>query len=171
MATIRQSGKSILATDGFAFYTKAIRRVFGPACLYGQVIKTGRNDRIIKVERRAVIGADWRLEKMLADSEDSSKLHTSFIERLNLTIRQESSYLFRWTIRAFLWRHNTTGLRAVYCVALHRTPLRAFEGDARPAFARKTLYLLTLNHDCPGILRSFSLQGLAVKPCEIGGRS
>ena len=76
----------LIATDGFAFYAKVIRRVFGPACLYGQVIKTRSNDRIVRVERRAVIGAYWRLEKMLADSEDSSKLNTSFIERLNLTI-------------------------------------------------------------------------------------
>src|SRR4029453_9186616 len=78
----------LIAPDGFAFYAKVIRRVFGPACLYGQVIKTRSNDRIVRVERRAVIGAYWRLEKMLADSEDSSKLNPSFIERLNLTIRQ-----------------------------------------------------------------------------------
>src|SRR5213593_3586314 len=88
----------LITTDGFTFYAKVIRRVFGPACLYGQVIKTRRNDCIVKVERRAVIGADWRLEKILADSEDSSKLNTSFIERLNLTIRQGSAYLLRRTI-------------------------------------------------------------------------
>jgi transposase-like protein/IS1 family transposase len=50
----------IIATDGFAFYAKVIRRVLGPACLYGQVIKTRRNDRVIKVERRAVVGGLWR---------------------------------------------------------------------------------------------------------------
>jgi transposase-like protein/IS1 family transposase len=88
----------LIATDGFAFYAKVIRRVFGTACLYGQVIKTRRNDRVIKVERRVVIGAAWRFEQALRDSEDSSKLNTSFIERLNLTIRQGSAYLFRRTI-------------------------------------------------------------------------
>src|SRR5437867_7597547 len=88
----------LITTDGFTFYAKVIRRVFGPACLYGQVIKTRRNDRIVKVERRAVIGADWRLEKILADSEDSSKLNTSSIERLHLTIRQGSAYLLERTI-------------------------------------------------------------------------
>ena len=62
--------------------------------------------QIIKVERRAVIGADWRLEKMLADSEDSSKLNTSFIERLNLTIRQGSAYLFRRTIYHARWKER-----------------------------------------------------------------
>jgi IS1 family transposase len=46
----------LIATDGFNFYRKVVRRLFGPACLYGQVIKTRANDRIVKVERRAVIG-------------------------------------------------------------------------------------------------------------------
>ena len=34
----------------------------------------------------------------MADSEDSEKLNTSFIERLNLTIRQGSAYLARRTL-------------------------------------------------------------------------
>jgi len=62
------------------------------------VIKTRRNDRIIKVERRMLIGDAWRFEETLRASEDSSKLNTSFVERLNLTIRQGSAYLFRRTI-------------------------------------------------------------------------
>jgi len=51
----------LVVTDGFGFYEKVVRRLFGPACLYGRVIKTRRNDRIVKVERRAVlgIGGDW----------------------------------------------------------------------------------------------------------------
>ena len=69
-----------------------------PACLYGQVLKTRRNDRIIKVERRALHGAAWRFEDALNNSEDSSTLNTSFIERLNLTIRQSSAYLSRRTL-------------------------------------------------------------------------
>jgi IS1 family transposase len=88
----------LITTDGFEFYTKAIRRVFRQAFLYGQVIKTRRNDRIIKVERRVLIGASWRFEQALRNSEDSTKLNTSFIERLNLTIRQGSAYLCRRTI-------------------------------------------------------------------------
>jgi hypothetical protein len=55
-------------------------------------------DRIIKVERRTLIGDTWRFEETLRDSEDSSKLNTSFVERLNLTIRLGSAYLFRRTI-------------------------------------------------------------------------
>jgi IS1 family transposase len=96
----------LIATDGFAFYANVIRRVFGPACLYGQVITTRRNDRIVKVERRALMGAAWRLEKALHYSEDSSKLNTSFIERLNLTIRRGSAYLFRRTICQARWKER-----------------------------------------------------------------
>jgi IS1 family transposase len=88
----------LVVTDGFGFYEKVVRRVFGPACLYGRVIKTRRNDCIVKVERRAVLGDKWRLEQALQDSEDSVKLNTSFVERLNLTIRQGSAYLGRRTI-------------------------------------------------------------------------
>ena len=41
------------------------------------------------------MGASWRFEEVLDNSEDSSTLNTSFIERLNLTIRQGSAYLRR----------------------------------------------------------------------------
>jgi IS1 family transposase len=91
-------GLPLIVTDGFDFYEKVVRRVFGPACLYGQVLKTRRNDRIVKVERRALVGAAWRFEEVLKNSEDSSTLNTSFIERLNLTIRQSSAYLARRTL-------------------------------------------------------------------------
>jgi IS1 family transposase len=97
---------SLITTDGFAFYAKVIRRIFGPACLYGQVIKTRRNDRIIKVERRELVGAAWRFEQALRVSEDSSKLNTSFIERLNLTIRQGFAYLCRRTICHARWKER-----------------------------------------------------------------
>ncbi len=88
----------LIVTDGFEFYGKVIRRVFGPAALYAQVIKTCRHDRVVRVERRAVIGAAWRFDDALTRSEDSSTVNTSFIERLNLTIRQSSAYLLRRTL-------------------------------------------------------------------------
>jgi hypothetical protein len=51
--------------------------VFEPACVYGQVIKTRRNDRVVRVDRRVVIGAA-RLQQALQSSEDSVKLNTAF---------------------------------------------------------------------------------------------
>ncbi len=50
---------------------------------------------MIRVERRQLIGAAWRFEEALAEFEDSATLNTSFIERLNLTIRQGTAYLRR----------------------------------------------------------------------------
>ena len=41
------------------------------------------------------MGASWRFEEGLTNSEDSSTLNTSFVERMNLTIRQGSAYLAR----------------------------------------------------------------------------
>ncbi len=87
----------LIATDGYKFYASVISRTFGVSCVYGQVMKTWRKDRITKVEKKLVIGSKWRLEDALIESEDSHKLNTSFIERLNLTFRQGSAYLCRRT--------------------------------------------------------------------------
>ena len=99
----------LITTDGFEFYERVVWQVFGPACVYGQVLKTRRNNRIVKVERRTVIGTGGRLEEKLQRSEDSSKLNTSFIERLNLTIRQGSAYLCRRTICHARWKQRLEG--------------------------------------------------------------
>ena len=49
-------------------------------------------------------GAPWKPEQALADSEDSSTLHTSLVERLNLTIRQGSAYLSRRSLCHSRWK-------------------------------------------------------------------
>jgi transposase-like protein/IS1 family transposase len=85
----------LITTDGFNYYARVIRQIFGYGCVYGVVMKTRRKDRVVKVDRYRVIGSRWQLEEALIRSEDSSKLNTSFIERLNLTIRQGSAYLYR----------------------------------------------------------------------------
>ncbi len=85
----------LITTDGFKYYKRVVQQLLGPACLYGQVQKMWRNNRVIKVERAPILCSDWRLKDALLDSEDSSTLNTSFIERLQLTIRQGSSYLGR----------------------------------------------------------------------------
>ncbi len=88
-------GTPLIATDGLKFYARVLRQLFGPACIYGQVVKTWRKDRVIKVERRAVIGSWRRLDEALEHSQDSAKLNTAYIERLNLTLRRSVSYLAR----------------------------------------------------------------------------
>ena len=88
-------GSPRIATDGFEYYLGAVGNLVGPACVYGQVLKTRRNNRVIRVERRVKIGTASRLQAALWASEDSQTLNTSFVERLNLTIRQASAYLRR----------------------------------------------------------------------------
>jgi transposase-like protein/IS1 family transposase len=150
----------LITTDGFEFYERVVGQVFGPACIYGQVIKTRRNNRVIKVERRAVIGTEARFEERLQRSEDSSKLNTSFIERLNLTIRQGSAYLCRRTICQARWKPRLDGhLELVRCYYNFVRPHRAlkFGREIRtPAMqAGLSENRLTLrNVFCSGILRA-----------------
>ncbi len=88
-------GIPLIMTDGFEFYERVIRKLLGVACIYAQVIKTWRKDRVTRVERRAIIGTTRRLERALDESEDSAHANTAYIERLNLTIRQSVAYLRR----------------------------------------------------------------------------
>jgi len=120
--------KALVVTDGFTPYESAARQVFGSVHLYGQVLKTRQNDRIIRVERRQVIGSSAELEKALEASEDSSSLNTSFIERLNLTIRQACSYLTRRTTCHARSRNHLKGqLEMVRCHYNFLRPHRALK--------------------------------------------
>ena len=87
----------LFTTDGFEMYEWAAKRLLLGVCIYGQVIKKRRENRVIRVDRRLLIGTQAELEEALFHSEDSSTLNTSFIERHNLTIRQGCSYLGRRT--------------------------------------------------------------------------
>ncbi len=87
----------LFTTDGFEMYEWAAKRRLLGVCIYGQVIKKRRENRVVRVDRRLLLGTHAELEKALFHSEDSSTLNTSFIERHNLTIRQGCSYLGRRT--------------------------------------------------------------------------
>ena len=85
----------LIATDGVEYYVGVMVRLLGSACVSGQVLKTRRNTRVVRVERRVTIGTASRLNAALLASEDAETLNTSFIERLNLTIRHGSAYVRR----------------------------------------------------------------------------
>ena len=87
----------MFTTDGFEMYEWAVKRSLVGACIFGQVIKKRRENRVVQVDRRLLLGTDAELERALLHSEDSSTLNTSFVERHNLTIRQGSAYLGRRT--------------------------------------------------------------------------
>ncbi len=85
----------LITTDGFQYYAPVIRHMLGPTCVYGQVMKKWHNNCVTRVGRRLVIGSRDQFDDTLLRSEDSYDLNTSFIERMNLTIRQGSAYLCR----------------------------------------------------------------------------
>ena len=87
----------LFTTDGFEMYEWAAKRLLLGVCIYGQVIKKRRENRVVRVDRRLLLGTQGELEEALFHSEDSSTLNTSFVERHNLTIRQGCSYLGRRT--------------------------------------------------------------------------
>jgi hypothetical protein len=89
------TGFPLITSNGMKFYGNAIQLSFGVGCVHAQVIKKIKQTRVVKVGMKLVIGSEWRLEDALEASEDSTKLNTAFIERLNLTIRQGSAYLNR----------------------------------------------------------------------------
>ncbi len=78
----------LFTTDEFEMYEWAAKRLLLGVCIYGQVIKKRRENRVVRVDRRLLLGTQGELEEALFHSEDSSTLNTSFVERHNLTIRQ-----------------------------------------------------------------------------------
>ncbi len=87
----------LFTTDGFKVYEWVAKRLLRGFGIYGQVIKKRRENRVVCVDRRLLLGTQEELEEALFLSEDSHTLNTSFIERHNLTIRQGCSYLGRRT--------------------------------------------------------------------------
>ena len=114
----RRVGCPLIATDGVEYYVGVMVRLLGSACVYGQVLKTRRNTRVVRVERRVKIGTASRLNAALLASEDSETLNTSFIERLNLTIRQGSAYLRRRSPMPRSWRRPAQRARRAPAVLL-----------------------------------------------------
>ncbi len=118
----------LITTDGFEFYEKVVPRLFHHGCVYGQVMKTWRNNRVSTVEYRTIVGAQWQMDEALAASEDSSTINTSFIERLNLTVRQGSAYLRRKTLcHARLDEHMADHLELQRCHYNFIRPHRALK--------------------------------------------
>jgi IS1 family transposase len=88
-------GKPLITTDGFKYYALVVRKLFSVSCVYAQVIKLLRKDHVVRVDVRPMIGTARKLDEALDHSEDSARINTAFIERLNLTLRCSVAYLAR----------------------------------------------------------------------------
>lgn len=106
----RVEGTPFFVSDGLMFYSKAIMRSYGrwtvhprtglpgrprspglappPDLRYAQVVKHHRDGHLSKVERKVVFG----------DGIAAREISTSFVERCNLTMRQENKRLGRRTL-------------------------------------------------------------------------
>ena len=102
-----------------------VDRFLAGACIYGQVIKKRKKNRVTTVRRTLLCGTREQLEDALLNSEDSSTLNTSFVERHNLTIRQGSSILCRRT--ACHAREDRTLVEHLELLQLHYNFMRPTE--------------------------------------------
>jgi IS1 family transposase len=73
------------------------RRVPLPSLLYAQVVKERENGRVVQVSSRVIFGDPEAIAARLAASPVSDTINTSFVERDNLTQRQENRRLTRRT--------------------------------------------------------------------------
>ena len=105
----------LFLTDGFKAYTTALLTHFGswmqlqrrqakgpmpkprwrplPELLYAQVVKSYRRRRIVGVKHRVVFGTQLAIEQVLATC--GWTINTSFVERINLDIRQRVAAIGR----------------------------------------------------------------------------
>jgi hypothetical protein len=65
---------------------------------YGQVIKRRENGHLVEVERHVVFGTLEEIEAVLARDGCGTKINTSYVERDNLTSRQQNGRLVRKTL-------------------------------------------------------------------------
>ena len=106
----------LVTTDGYSAYASVIRHIMVENGVYAQVVKTWRNNRVIKVIQKRVIGTAEPLQDALDRSEDSTTVNTSYVERLNLTIRQCCAYLGRRHLSHARRQNRLTGhLELVRC--------------------------------------------------------
>jgi len=61
----RLTHRFLFTTDGYEPYAWAVNSILGISCIYAQVIKKRRNNRVIRVERNLISGTIKQLEGML----------------------------------------------------------------------------------------------------------
>ena len=76
-----------------------------PDLVYGQVVKHQRRRKLVRVERRILCGDKDAYRERLKTAGLSGRINSSFVERVNLTIRRGISRLARrtWGVRSIPW--------------------------------------------------------------------
>ena len=102
----------VFSTDGLRHYYYALTAHFGKwergdgkkpvwvllgDFIYSQVIKHQRRRKTVEVERRVLVGNAAAYRERLCQAGLSGRINTSYVERLNLSIRQSVSKLTRRT--------------------------------------------------------------------------
>jgi IS1 family transposase len=103
----------VFTSDGLKLYFYALTAHFGSwaeavgrqthqwevraGLLYGQLVKHYRRRRLVRVERRALLGSLDQLTVALRAGGGAGTIQTAFVERLNLTVRQAVTALTRRT--------------------------------------------------------------------------
>ena len=75
-------GRPFVTTDAMKYYRWAVGRALHGLAVHAIVEKRFKNGRLAVVDRRLMSGTCGQLEEALFESEDSSTVNTSFIERL-----------------------------------------------------------------------------------------
>ena len=98
-SALRRFGpRPLFVSDKFRHYEAAVRRVFGVFVVYVRIKKQISGNRVVGGVSELVFGSPRMLTDARARSEDSKKLNTAYVERLNLHLRRSVSYLQRKTI-------------------------------------------------------------------------
>lgn len=78
---------------------KKPKTVIDPDLKYATVHKTrDKNGKVVKVERNVIFGNPKDIDRILESSDASNNINTSFIERVNLTLRNHNRKLTRKTL-------------------------------------------------------------------------
>jgi hypothetical protein len=108
--------------------------VLDPHLCYAQVDKYREHGRLIEVRRRIIFGAPEVITEILG----GQQINTSYVERDNLTSRQNNGRLVRKTLSyskkdSYLQRHLDLGDAVFNFVRPHRSLRVALPGPARVA--------------------------------------
>lgn len=118
---------------------KRPKRLIDPELCYAQVDKRRQGGRVVEVRRRIIFGAAGDIEVILKASGCGSQINTAYVERNNLTMRQNVGRLVRKALsfsksEHYLKRHITLEDAVYNFVKPHRSlrrPIRQSKDKRR----------------------------------------